>query len=419
MKRVGGVRLPTGLQPSPYRGRWPHRWLLSLLVGLVVVAGIGFIPDRTVGSAGTPATTSGAPSQIRAAVRGLVSGKIPGAILFVRQGGRSYTVTAGYADKAGKVPMRAGATYKIGSTTKTFTAVLVMRLAAQGKIALNAPISRYLPGLLPGGDRITVRELLQHTSGLYDYEGDARVLAPILAGDLRHPWTPLELITVAVSQPLLFPPGSNFSYSSSNTIVLGLLAERVGGESYGEQLRNYIFGPLKLSHTTLPTDEEGLPDVHGYLAMTLWDKNASPAVVDVTAIAPSPGWSAGAIHSTVQDVANFFRGLLTGKLLPKAEVAEMENTAGTNGRYGLGLMPTGRNAYHWGSYTQKINTTCGRAWGHGGNFPGYYHLPISSPNGSRQAVLLLNADPSLMPQQQTKRVYGVLATAYCRGVPPR
>jgi D-alanyl-D-alanine carboxypeptidase len=294
-----------------------------------------------------------------------------------------------------------------------------MRLVAEGKIALNAPISRYLPGLLPDGDRITVRELLQHTSGLHDYEHDARITAPIVAGDLRHPWTPLELIAVAVSQPLDFEPGSNFSYSSSNTIALGLLAEHVGGESYSEQLRKYIFGSLKLSHTTLPTDEDALPDVHGYLALTLFDKNASPAVIDATAIAPSPAWSAGAIHSTVEDVATFFRGLFTGKLLPQADVAEMEKTGGANGAYGLGLIPTGRNAYHWGSNTQRINTTCGRAWGHGGNFPGYYHLPVSSPNGSRQTVLLLNADPSLMTQKQSKRAYSLLATAYCRGVPTR
>jgi D-alanyl-D-alanine carboxypeptidase len=164
---------------------------------------------------------------------------------------------------------------------------------------------------------------------------------------------PRQLIAVAVSQPLLFQPGTGFSYSSSNTIVLGLLAERVAGESYGERLRKYIFEPLKLAHTTLPTDEAPLPDVHGYLAMTLWDKNANTDAVDVTAIAPSPAWSAGAIVSTARDVANFFRGLFTGKVLPKAEVAEME---------------------------------------------------------------IVNADPSLMTQTQLKRVYNVLDTAYCRGV---
>jgi D-alanyl-D-alanine carboxypeptidase len=177
----------SAVQPLTHSGRWRHRWLP---VVLLVAAGIGVVADRSAVSSATPATASAAPKHIRAAVRGLVSEKIPGAILFVRQGARSYTVTAGYADRDRKLPMRGGATYKIGSTTKTFTAVLVMRLVAQGKIALNAPISSYLPGLLPDGERITVRELLAHTSGLYDYDGDPKVVGPIVAGDFRHPWTP-------------------------------------------------------------------------------------------------------------------------------------------------------------------------------------------------------------------------------------
>jgi D-alanyl-D-alanine carboxypeptidase len=95
----------------------------------------------------------------------------------------------------------------------------------------------------------------------------------------------------------------------------------------------------------------------------------------------------------------------------------MKVTAPTGDAYGLGLMPTDAQAYGWGPYTKAINATCGRAWGHGGEFPGYYQLPISSPDGSRQAVLLVNADSSLIPRAQLKQVYKVLDTAYCRGVP--
>jgi len=95
----------------------------------------------------------------------------------------------------------------------------------------------------------------------------------------------------------------------------------------------------------------------------------------------------------------------------------MEDTSATGGAYGLGLMPTGGYDYEWRSYTRTINTTCGRAWGHGGAFPGYYQLPISSPDGSRQAVLLVNADEALLSQARYKHVYNVLDTAYCRGVP--
>jgi D-alanyl-D-alanine carboxypeptidase len=393
---------------TPRSGAHVRARLLVLFVAVTAV---------TAAATACGGTTAPASAGIRAQVQALVSGHIPGALLYVRQGDRSYTIAAGYADKARKVPMRAGDTYKIGSTTKTFTAVLIMRLVAQGKLRLDAPISRYLPGLLPDGNQITVRELLAHTSGLFNYEDSPRVLHAV-ANDLTKVWTPTELIRAGTEHPLLFAPGTQFSYSTTGYIVLGLLAQRVGGESYARQLRDYITGPLHLSHTTLPTGTTGtLPDVHGYFPLSNFSETASSAPADITAVSPTAGWSGGGIVSTVQDVASFFRALFTGKLLPKAEVAAMENTTATHGAYGLGLMPTGGNAYVWGPYTQAINTSCGRAWGHGGHFAGYYELPISSPDGSRQAVLLVNADPSLMSQSQFKQVYQVLDTAYCRGVP--
>jgi D-alanyl-D-alanine carboxypeptidase len=133
---------------------------------------------------GCGATASPAPADVLDGVRALASGPIPGAILFVRQGDRSYTLTAGYADKARHVPMRAEDTYPIGSTTKSYTAVLVMRLVEQGKIVLDDPVSTYLLGLLPDGNQITVRELLSHTSGLDDFAHDPRFMAPYLRGKL-------------------------------------------------------------------------------------------------------------------------------------------------------------------------------------------------------------------------------------------
>lgn len=360
--------------------------------------------------------TSSAPSDVRDGVRGLVSGPIPGAILFVRQGDRSYTITAGYADKVNKTPMRASDIFPIGSTTKSYTAVLIMRLVEQQKITLDDPVSKYLPGLLPDGKRITIRELLSHTSGLYDFLEDPTCKAPYLQGELGFAWAPRQLVGFATSHPLLFAPGTQFSYSNTNYIVLALLAERVGGEPYDEQLRDYIFGPLKLSHTSLPAGNNPLPDVHGYVGLGAHGKSASAAPIDSAALSPSFAWSAGGIRATAEDLADFYRGLFTGKLLPIAQVAAMEDTKATGGQYGLGIFPTGGNAFIWGADTQAINTTCGRAWGHGGNLPGYLDLPISSPDGSRQAVLLVNADPTLMSQTQLEQVYDVLETAYCRGV---
>lgn len=400
--------------PSAGSARRPIRRLLWLVVVSIAAAGIAVALDLTVFSGSR--TRSAAPADVRDGVQALVRGSVPGALLFVRQGDRSYTVTAGYAEKATKTPMRAGDTFPIGSTTKTFTAVLVMRLVAQGKIALGDPVSKYLPGLLPDGERITIRELLSHTSGLPDFIDDTRFAAPYMHGDFGHAWTPEQIVAFAADGPRAFAPGTRYAYSSTNFVVLALLAERVGGKSYETQLTDSIFRPLGLDRTSLPAGNQTLPDVHGYVGFAARGKPDGAGNFDSAALTPAYGWSAGGIRSTAEDEADFFRGLFSGRLLPAAQVAAMEDTSATGGAYGLGIMPTGGHESAWRAFTQAINTTCGRAWGHGGAFPGYYQLPISSPDGSRQAVLLVNTEESLLSPAQYEQVYDVLAVAYCRGV---
>jgi D-alanyl-D-alanine carboxypeptidase len=198
--------------------------------------------------------------------------------------------------------------------------------------------------------------------------------------------------------------------------VLALLAERVGGTSYEQQLADYIFRPLKLDHTSLPASNKTVPDVHGYVGLAARGKPDGAGNFDTAALTPAFAWSAGGIRSTAEDEAGFFRGLFSGKLLPAAQVAAMQDTSATGGAYGLGIMPTGGHESAWRAFTQTITTSCGRAWGHGGAFPGYYQLPISSPDGSRQAVLLVNAEEALLSRPQFEQIYDVLATAYCRGI---
>jgi D-alanyl-D-alanine carboxypeptidase len=389
--------------------------LLWLLVGLIAAAGIALALERRAFT--DPQAESSAPKDVQRSVQALVGGSIPGALLFVRQDDRSYTVTAGYAEQATKTPMRAGDTFPIGSTTKTFTAVLVMRLVAQRKIALDDPISKYLPGLLPDGSRITIRELLSHRSGLPEFVDDTRFLAPYMRGNFDHAWTPEQIVAFARAGPLAFEPGTRFSYSSTNYVVLGLLAERVDGKSYEQQLADDIFAPLELDQTSLPTSNKTLPDVHGYVAFRTRGKADGAGNFDTAALTPAYAWSAGGIRATAKDEADFLRGLFSGALLPPEQVAAMEDTSATGGAYGLGIMPTGGHESVWRAFTQAITTRCGRAWGHGGAFPGYYQLPISSPDGSRQAVLLVNTEEARLSPAQFKQVYDVLAGAYCRGVP--
>jgi D-alanyl-D-alanine carboxypeptidase len=391
-----------------------------VLVGLLGVAGIAVALERGVLS-GQQAPPS-APKDVESRVQALASGAIPGVLLFVRQADRSYTVTAGYADQTDKTPMRADDTFQIGSTTKTFTAVLVMRLVAQGRIALDATVETYLPGLLPDGDAITIRQLLSHSSGLSDFANEQRFLAPYEQGKLGYAWTPEQMVRFAAGRGLEFAPGTQFSYSNTNFIVLALLAERVGGERYERQLARFIFGPLELRHTSLPSTGRTRPDVHGYARVgatglgAYGGDTAHAPVVDTAAMNPAAAWAAGGIRATAEDEADFLRGLFSGKLLPKAQVAAMKDTSASGGAYGLGLMPTGGSFPEWRRYTQAITAACGRGWGHGGSFPGYYQVAISSPDASRQAVLLVNTDEALLSPAQYRQFYDLLTTAYCRGV---
>jgi D-alanyl-D-alanine carboxypeptidase len=355
--------------------------VLSATAAAIVLAGCG--------------GTAAAPPWARDGVRAIPSRNIPGAVLFVRDGSRRYTAVAGYADSAHRVPMRAGDTFRIGSITKSYTAALVMRLVAEGRIALDAPVSRYLPGLVPDGGRITIRELLSHTSGLFNFTEDDRFFAPYLAGHLRRVWTPRQLVALAVAHPPLFPPGARYSYSNTNFVLLGLVLERVGGATYCRQLRDHVIRPLGLGRTSL----DGMPpDARGYYSRGGFFAGGS-GPLDVTSMSQTLAWSAGGIVATGEEVADFYRALLSGRIVPSSLVAEMERTRATGGQYGLGLAPT--------------QTPCGRAWGHAGNFPGYFVLAISSADGVRQAVLLVDADPTLIPDATISGMFRLLDRAYC------
>jgi len=389
------------------------------MLAVVVAIGAGILLGVAVFSGGHERPVPA--KELRSRLQAIVAGPVPGALLFVRRDNRSTVLTAGVADEATKKPLAADDTFRIGSTTKTYTAVLVMRLVARGDLALDATVETYLPGLLRYGRAITVRQLLNHTSGLPDFADQQPFLAPYERGDLRHTWTPAQMIAFVAHKNLHFTPGSQFEYSNTNYVVLALLAESIDGESYTHQLDRYIFKPLALVHTAAPTTAARSPDIHGYAPIgpaglgSYGNGTAGARLVDTARMTPAAAWAAGGIQATALDEADFLRGLFSGKLLPRAQVAAMEDTSEAGGAYGLGLMDTGGFVDPWQSATRSITKSCDRAWGHGGAFPGYYQLAISSPDGTRQAILLVNADETLLTPAKTQQIYDLLATAYCRG----
>ena len=189
----------------------------------------------------------------------------------------------------------------------------------------------------PAADKITIRQLLNQTSGLFDYEKDPRVLAPYLAGNLAYRWAPRKLVRIAVSHRPLFTPGTRYSYSNTNYILAGLIVEAATGATLERVLDRRLFRPLRLRHTAFQTSPRmPVPDAHGYY---VFDK---PPAADITGLSPYP-WAAGALVANAADVASFYRALLSGRLLNAGSLRALKTTvaegkgAEMGARYGLGI----------------------------------------------------------------------------------
>ena len=255
----------------------------------------------------------------------------PGVLVVVRDGDATRAEARGLADRARAVPMTPDVRFRAGSITKTFVAALVLDLAADGKLRLDDPVARWLPGLVPRGDEITVRQLLRHTSGLADYVDDPRVLrAP------ARRWRPEELVALAAAQAPAGAPGERFAYASTNYVVLGLVAERAGHAPLATLLARRLFAPLRLRHTGYVPGIVPGRSVHGYRAPSHQGVVTGEPVEAATA-----AWWAGAaggIVSSAEDVQRFFAALLGGRLVGPRLLREMQTLvpAGRN-RYGLGI----------------------------------------------------------------------------------
>jgi len=327
-----------------------------------------------------------AQSPFQAAIQQLVADGVPGAIGYARDGGTVTVAASGLADLATKTPIAVGDRVRVGSLTKTFVATVVLQLAAEHLLSISDTVSRWLPGLVPGGAGITIRELLQHTSGIYSYTNDPGFLQALFSDPTRV-WRPAELVRIAVAHPPVFPPGTSLAYSNTDYVLLGMIIQAATGHPVGQQLQARIFTPLGLRDTYLPYANPHLrtPYAHGYLL----GQPGATGPADATVFGPSWAGAAGGIVSTAADLARFYTALLSGKLLPAAQLQQMMTTIpipmGQGVGYGLGV--------------ESVPLPCGTAWGHTGDFPGYFGNAFTTTGGSSQAVVLVNAD-GLSAQQQ-------------------
>jgi len=277
---------------------------------------------------------------------------------------------------------------RIGSNTKTFVAVVVMQMVQEGKVGLDEPIETYLPGLIRGegidGSKITVRQLLQHTSGLPEYTDTTPGRSDIFQIK-DHYAQPRDLLDTALGKPAAFEPGTQWAYTNTNYVVLGMLVERVSQRPVGEQIDERIVKKLGLSHTYFPASgEEKIRGTHpqGY------HLSAGGKLEDITEMDPAWAWAAGAMVSTPSELNTFFQAVLDGRLLTQSSIDEMKKGVdiGSGGRvYGLGIVGT--------------PLSCGgTAWGHGGDIEGYHTRGGVGPDGTAVTVAV-TAWPSAIADQ--------------------
>ncbi|MFD6349196.1 serine hydrolase domain-containing protein [Streptomyces roseolus] len=341
-----------------------------------VVAG-----PATAGTAAAAPAPVPAPDRagIVAALNSAMANGAPGAMARFSGPDGVESLTAGVRDRASGAPMDIRARFRIGSVSKTFSTVVLLQLVQEGRLELDAPVDRYLPGLLPD-ERITVRHLLTHRSGLADYTNAMFAdTVPGFEAVRNRVFTYQELVDLSLSEPRTTEPGVAYRYSNANFVVVGMLIEELTGQPVERAYERRIFKPLKLRDTSYvhpDTRIKGLR-VRGYLHPDA----AGEPLVDSTEQTVSWAQSAGAVISSPADLNTFTSALMRGRLLSPAMLEEMTTvtpTDTTNTRfYGLGL--------------RRYDLSCGaQVFGHTGTVQGYYTYAFSTRDGRRSLSAVAN-----------------------------
>jgi D-alanyl-D-alanine carboxypeptidase len=360
-------------------------------------------PRRGVSDPARPAhaadRTDAAGAAVTRAAAGVLAAGAPGVLVTYRDDHGSWSVRRGVANLAAGRTIRRGGYFRVGSVTKTYLATAMLQAVGERRLGLDDTLARWLPGVLPKlrEDRITVRMLLDHTSGVPD--PTPRLLGhPKLFG--RGPVTPADLVAKTRSLEPVAPPGREFSYSNADYWLAAMILERATGHTYIHEIAAGILRPLDLHHTVLPHNTVRLraPFLHGY------SRRPGQPPADVSAFNASWGSSSGGIVATTDDLNRFSRALLSGRLLAPAQLREMQHgvTVPAN--------PMGVHAYGLGLTMMRLG--CGAVlYGNMGGLPGYTAWMLSSANGRRQIAVAATTDE--LPRVD-RAIHGVVEAAFCR-----
>jgi D-alanyl-D-alanine carboxypeptidase len=376
----------------------------------VVVAGI----VAAMLAAPLPSVASGAAAphaKLLAAAEQLVADGYPGVLAYARIDDQRWQVAAGVADRATGQPALPDDRFRIASNTKAFVSTVLLQLVGENRLSLDDSVERWLPGVVRGagndGSRISIRQLLNHTSGVWDPTVERSFWAPYLdQHDRGHVYPPRQVVAAAVAHAPDFAPGTSWGYSNTNYLLAGLVVEAVTGRDAVTEVRQRIFLPIGLRHTSFPVTD---PEIHGRHL-----HGYDLAGLDLTTFSPSYDWTAGAIISTTADLARFHRALFGGALLKPAQQRELEAVVpmpDSPGGYGLGI--------------QRMAVPCDSGlvpvWMTDGGGPGFTSTAVTSVDGARQLVLVGNVYDidrdvrGLSPVPQSAGFLAALRAVICSG----
>jgi D-alanyl-D-alanine carboxypeptidase len=335
------------------------------------------------GTATAAAKTTDA--QVLQGLEGLVTspGGPPGAIATLYRNGKLTTLSTGRADIKEAVKPRATDHMRIASVAKAFSGAVALNLVREGKLSLDDTIAKVLPTLPTAWGGVTLEQLLHHTSGVPDYTKSDGFIKQVETNP-RGYVAPKTVIRWVAKEPLVFKPDSKYEYSNTDNIVVGLMVEAATGASYVDTLQRIVFGPTKLTQTSLPTKIKiPSPFIHGYLPAT-----ETEGEEDVSEfLSPSGAWASGGIVSTPQNLNAFIRADLGLKFFGRAQQQQQMNwwVGGESSPPGPGKNSAGLALF-------RYQSKCGTVYGHTGSFPGYTQFIAATADGSRAVTTTLNIE---------------------------
>jgi D-alanyl-D-alanine carboxypeptidase len=345
---------------------------------------------------------------LQRALERLVSneGGPPGIIVVVTRGKSIDVHTAGVANLESRRPIHLHDHMRLASVAKAFSGAASLSLVASGQLSLDDTIRQWLPELPQTWWPVTLAQLLNHTSGIRDYTDENAFLVDLFKS-LQSPPSPRALLAYVAGYPPSFTPGTQYRYSNSDNIIVGLMVEAAINRPYEEVLKDRVYRPLKLMHTSLPNDSDlPQPYVRGYAVQD------NPPIDVSKFFAAGWAWASGGIVSTPTDATRFVRGYVGGALIDqKTRAAQFQFRPGESDPPGPGVNSAGLALF-------RYESTCGTVYGHTGNTAGYTQFVGATADGRRSVVVSINAQitPKLSGERfaELRNIYELAVCAAVR-----